>query len=188
LIPDDTEPNTAEAAAAAAAATASGFLIGGQTARDTWNFIAIRHDLDEAGIPVGIPDPVHDRGPGGAPVWSYAVYGHGRQNSVRQVFAARGVAANLIIGQRITRGQPIMLAGDTGISFHNHLHMHVVAGPAPLALPAPPPPPPMPGTGAVSNLTLQTIPFVFREVTNVFGTDGVPQALTYYTSENTRVP
>jgi hypothetical protein len=75
-----------------------------------------------------------------------------------------------------------MLAGDTGISFHNHLHMHVVAGPAPPAAP------PVPGTGAVSNLPLQTIPFVFREVTNLFGTDGVPQALTYYTSDNPRVP
>jgi hypothetical protein len=33
-----------------------------------------------------------------------------------------------------------------------------------------------------------TIPFVFRDVSNIFGPDGVPQALTYYTSDNPKVP
>ena len=72
------------------------------------------------------------------------------------------------IGPTVARGQVIMLAGDTGTSFHNHLHMQV--------------------QNAASTATAYTIPFVFREVSNIFGPDGVPQALTYYTSDNQKVP
>ena len=79
---------------------------------------------------------------------------------------AAGSAPGAAIGSTVARGQVIMLAGDTGTSFHNHLHMQV--------------------QNAASNA--YTIPFVFREVSNIFGPDGVPQALTYYTSDNSKVP
>jgi len=151
-----------------------------------WNFITIRHDRDDAGNYTTAPNPDHDKGPGGAQVTTYAVYGHGLEEGVRQVFGSRGIAAADIIGQRVMRGDPIMLTGSVGKSFHNHVHMHVRAGPAPPATP------PGPGAGAVGSgsLTPGTIPFVFREVINPwvfpfsFPPDGVPQARTYYTSEN----
>jgi len=156
----------------------------GQTTAQRWNFIVIRHDRDDTGNLLTNPDPNHDLGPGGTPVWTYAVYGHGRQGSIRDIFANRlGIpVANItpanIIGQVVSRGQPVMRAGDTGISFHNHLHMHIKSGPPPSTAP------PV-GGGALSNWTL---PFVFREVTNFIGTDGVCKNLNFYTSDNTRVP
>lgn len=75
-----------------------------------------------------------------------------------------------------------MRAGDTGISFHNHLHMqvHTELLPRPGGAGAP-------VTSAVQN-TNYTIPFVFREVTNFLGTDGVPKYFNFYTSRNTRIP
>ncbi len=108
---------------------------------------------------------------------TYAVYGHGKTGSVREVFAARGVTdPRNIIGQTVQRGQVIMHAGDVGTSFHNHLHMHVLGGPAP-------------APGAVSRgFTRFTLPFVFREAKHVFGRDGVLRHLTWYTSDNPRVP
>lgn len=154
----------------------------GQTTSQRWNFITIRHDRDDNGNLLASSDPTHDLGPGGAQVWTYAVYGHGRQNSVRQVFAQKlGIPlANItpaqLIGRAVRRGEPIMLAGDTGISFHNHLHMHVLTGPPPPTVPV--------NRGMLSNFT---IPFVFREVTNFLGTDGVCTRLNFYTSRNVRV-
>ncbi len=154
----------------------------GQTTSQRWNFITIRHDRDDGGNLLASSDPTHDLGPGGAQVWTYAVYGHGRQNSVRQVFAQKlgipltNITPAQIIGRAVRRGEPIMLAGDTGISFHNHLHMHVLTGPPPPTVPV--------GRGMLSAFT---IPFVFREVTNFLGTDGVCTRLNFYTSRNVRV-
>jgi hypothetical protein len=156
--------------AAAAEATASGFLKAGQSTSDSWNFIAIRHDCDDAGVALPAPNPLHDKGPGGLPVTTYAIYGHGRKDSVRELFGARGVAENAIIGTQVKQGDRIMRAGSTGISFNNHLHMMVQAGP---------------GTGSpVQRHTLArpTIPFVFKDVTHLFGRDGVCKSLNFYKS------
>jgi hypothetical protein len=180
-VPDDTDPGdqgSAGRAAAGAAATASGLLVAGQTAVSGWNFITIRHDV--AGPGGTVPDPVHDVGPAGAGTTTYAVYGHGRFGSVRAAFAARPttVAANNIIGQPVLRGQPIMYAGDTGMSFHNHLHMEVRTGPAP-------PVPPATTTPVAQWALDQTLPFVFSDCRE---NDGVCGRLNFYSSTNTRVP
>jgi hypothetical protein len=143
-----------------------------------WNFITIRHDVDDTGAVIA-PDPNHDRDVGGRVVVTFATYGHGRQNGVTAAFArwATPVPTASIIGTRVRRGQPIMLAGDTGTSFHNHLHMHVL----PEMLPAGATGPTAPATGAVVNNNYG-IPFIFQDV----GGDGVPKNLTWHTSNNTR--
>jgi len=180
-MPDDqdlsnSDPNDAAAiAAAVAAAAASGALLPNQTngSNGGWNFILIRHDAI---------DNTHDKDQGGGNVQTYAQYGHGANGGVRAVFAARGVAANLIIGTAVTQGQVVMQAGDTGVSFHNHLHLHVLGA-------VPGTPAPLPGTQQVINrsaLTPYTLPFVFSDVNHVFATDGVPQHLNWYTSQNVR--
>jgi hypothetical protein len=163
----------------------------GTTSRN-WNFIMIRHDRNEDGtlIPAASlppnPNPLnssHDRDQGGARTVTYSVYGHGRNSSIRQIFANRlgippaNILPNQIIGQPVARGQVIMGAGDTGVSFHNHLHIQVMSGPS---------------TGAEVRLDQntaptgipfvngRTLPFVFREV------DGVPKVLNSYFSQNVR--
>jgi hypothetical protein len=154
----------------------------GQTTQTRWNFILIRHDVDDDGNAI-TPDPVHDLGPGGTPTFTYAVYGHGRQNSIMPIFATKlGIAPGSITPSNILnatnpvtvrRGEPIMLAGDTGISFHNHLHMMVR--------------PELGAGGNVRGMTENTnlgIPFVFREVRNFIGPDGVCLRFNFYTSEN----
>lgn len=144
-----------------------------KTAYFNWNFIVIRHDAVDAAHDTDVLDPsLRAQFP-----CTYAVYGHGKTGSVREVFAARGVTdPRNIIGQTVQRGQVIMHAGDVGTSFHNHLHMHVLGGPAP-------------APGAVSRgFTRFTLPFVFREAKHVFGRDGVLRHLTWYTSDNPRVP
>jgi murein DD-endopeptidase MepM/ murein hydrolase activator NlpD len=137
--------------------------VSGQTGNDQWNFIAIRHD----------PDAKHDLGAGGAAVTTYAVYGHGLLNGVRDVFAARSpaVAPAAIIGTTVKQGEPIMLADSTGVSLCDHVHMEVRVGPAP----APVPPPVSRGL-----LTI-TIPFVFND-------GGQPSTLEWLQSDNARVP
>jgi hypothetical protein len=135
----------------------------------TQNFILIRHDQDLSFDALGNRNDsnvAHDRGAGGAVITTFSRYLHGKQGSVNQAFAARLAPGAAIIGSTVARGQVIMLAGDTGTSFHNHLHMQV--------------------QNAASNA--YTIPFVFRDVSNIFGPNGVPQALTYYTSDNPKVP
>ncbi len=141
------------------------------TNKPTWNFIIIRHDTQNAD---------HDKDVGGAATTTYAVYGHGKQGSVRAVFNARGVAPGSIIGSptQVQQGQPIMHAGDTGVSFHNHLHMHVVGSTA--STPASPP-------IRSNQLTSYTLPFVFREARHVIKPDGVLQYLTWYKSDNERI-
>ncbi len=75
-----------------------------------------------------------------------------------------------ILGHPVKQGMPIMLAGDTGVSFHNHLHMHVVEDPGG----------PYTGFGGNGN----TIPFVFSDE-DVPG-DGVLKHFYWYRSANLR--
>jgi len=187
-VPDDTDPSTN--------IPRPGFPAGtlpqpGTTSRN-WNFVMIRHDRDAAVvlIPAGNLPPnanpqnsPHDRDAGGGRVVTYGVYGHGRNGSVRQIFASRlGIpVANIlpsnIIGQTILKGQPIMLSGDTGVSFHNHLHIQIMVGPATGAdvrLDN--------RTGVLAAVNPYTIPFVFQEVS------GVPKVLNSYISQNIRQP
>jgi hypothetical protein len=183
-VADDSDPGWDDLTAPNEA-TASGFLVPNQTRHDTWNFICIRHDVDDAGAAAG-PDNVHDRGAANAAITTYAVYGHGRKDSVRELFGARGISANNIIGQIVRRGDRIMRAGNTGVSFNNHLHMMVHAGPAAPAAPADRLLPVKRNRDS-SNPTyphceLGTIPFVFKEVTHIIGTDGVCKSLNFYTS------
>ncbi len=168
-IKDNTNPDTTDMTAATTEATASGFLVPGQTTSDSWNFIAIRHDVDDAGAALP-PDNTHDKAAGGSVVTTYAIYGHGRKGSVRDAFQARGVAANAIIGTKVKQGQRIMRSGDTGVSFNNHLHIMVQEGPA--STTAPPV-----SRGALSQPTL---PFVFKDA-------GVPKHLDWYESSVTEV-
>jgi hypothetical protein len=107
------------------------------------------------------------------------VYGHGKQGSVREVFAAKGVTdPKNIIGTTVQQGELIMKADDTGTSFHSHLHMHVLAGNS--TTPATPP-------VSASKLNQYTIPFVFREAKHIIARDGVLKNLTWYKSDNEKV-
>ena len=132
-----------------------------------WNFIRIRHDVDDAGNPIP-PDPNHDRDVGGAVTCTFAEYGHGRHNGVTDAFGTTPIRGTT----RVRRGQPIMLAGDTGISFHDHLHMHV-----------------LPGNSGPTSATPNedyTIPFIFQDVGDD-DDDGVCKARHWYESTNARV-
>ena len=166
-VADDINPDATQLAAARKAAKDSGLLVPTQTKSRSWNFIIIKHDDI---------DPVHDREAGGVEAVTYAVYGHGQQGGVRAAFAENGVSdPKLIIGQDVKQGQVIMKAGDTGMSFHNHLHMQVQVEqtvPAPTAL------------AMDDRLKTGTIPFVFKDVVHVLGTNGVPKNLSWYTSDN----
>lgn len=140
-----------------------------------WNFIVLRHDVDDSGNATA-PDPTHDRDIGGNVVVTYAVYGHGKQNSITTAFSrwATPVPTANIMGTKVKRGQPIMLAGDTGMSFHNHLHMHVQAEMAGPNTSTPP---------ADRRTTAYTIPFVFQDVDG----DGVCVHGNWYTADNVRI-
>lgn len=132
-----------------------------------WNAITILHDavVDDHDDPFGTGN-----------VTTYAVYGHGAFNGVTNAFASRGLgppvqeSATPGGGTPVNRGDVIMLANDTGTSFHSHLHMHVVmdtsGGVAPPGAAA--------GPGNVG------IPFVFGEVRG----EGRTLNLTWYESEN----
>jgi len=106
---------------------------------------------------------------------TYAVYGHGRKDSVRKSFGDRGVAPAKIIGTAVTQGQQIMLTGNTGNSMMNHLHLMVQPGPA--ASTKPP----------ITNLTARTIPFVFKTEVGDDASEGVPKSMTFYTSTTKKV-
>lgn len=123
-----------------------------------WNTIVIKH---------ATIDPVHDDF-GNGPVQTFAVYGHLAHNGVTQAPAFGGTppAEESMApgtGTPVPQGDIIALAGDTGMSFHNHLHMHVV---------------PDDGTGAPAGTF--AIPFVFGEVAG----DGVPKSRTWHRSGN----
>lgn len=184
FYPDDTEldlsggnaAHTAIAIAAAAAGQTAGFLQAGQTGFNgaltgNWNFVLIRHDAQDA---------AHDLDQGGTAVFTFAEYGHGATGGVRAAFALRGIAPAAIIGTAVQQGQVIMLAGDTGVSFHNHLHLHVRAATNPAQGTAAPP-------VRTDGLSAYTLPFVFREARHVLGRDGPLRHLTWYRSENTRL-
>ena len=147
-------------------AAASKFLVSGQTSSPTWNFIVIRHDA---------ANKDHDKDQGGMATTTYAVYGHGRKDSVRKSFGDRGVAPAKIIGTAVTQGQQIMLTGNTGNSMMNHLHLMVQPGPA--ASTKPP----------ITNLTARTIPFVFKTEVGDDASEGVPKSMTFYTSTTKKV-
>ena len=172
-VDDNTEPGSAEQAAIR---TQSNAVMGATWRADNpgWNFIIVRHDTVV---------PVHDTEVLDASIralypCTYAVYGHGKQGSIRAAFAARGVTdPTLIIGTEVLQGQVLMGADDTGFSFHSHVHMHVRGGPAKPATPPPSPVAPI----ADGVLSVFTFPFVFREIRS-----GVPKSLTWYTSDNER--
>lgn len=182
-IPDNIDPDAAQRTAAQTEATAAGVLRVGQSGEADapgWNFIMVRHDTKVSG---------HDND-AGAPgrattVTTYAVYGHGKKESVRGAFFARGVAANAIIGTAVTQGDVLMLADDTGFSFHSHLHMHVKVGPDPGAITSGTS---MPPVREATFPNSYTIPFVFQEVSPMLGTGGVLKSLTWYRSGNRGAP
>ena len=142
------------------------------------NFVMVRHDTR---------DDVHDRSQSSAPVFTFSKYMHGRKDGVRDAFAQRGIQPHQIIGSTVQQGHLVMLAGDTGLSFHNHLHMEVLGstansqGTATVALGVGPP-------ISMNSLTNFTLPFVFSEVKNILHTDGVPWHLNWYESDNVKVP
>lgn len=119
-----------------------------------WNFLIIRH---------ATIDPVHDNF-GSGPVQTYSVYGHLAQNGVTNAPLFGGTAP--VRGAPVNRGDLIALAGDTGMSFHNHLHLHIV---------------PDNGAGAPDlSATSRTIPFVFGDAPG----DGNLKSITWYRSGN----
>jgi murein DD-endopeptidase MepM/ murein hydrolase activator NlpD len=119
--------------------------------RTPQNILTIRH---------ATIDPVHDV-LDGAPVQTYSVYLHLANNGIRDAPQFGGVLPPA--GTPVTRGQLIALAGDTGMSFHNHLHLHVVADD---------------GTGNPGD---RSVPFVFDDVD---GNGGVPKSISWYRSGN----
>jgi hypothetical protein len=134
-----------------------------------WNFITIRHDTI---------DTEHDDF-GNGPVQTFSVYGHLAQNGVTNAPAFGGTApvqesVSPGAGTPVSQGDLIALAGDTGMSFHNHLHMHVLPLDAVTGLPS----------------TVFTIPFVFRDMRvgilprNSPLNDGNLQSITWYRSRN----
>ena len=134
-----------------------------------WNFITIRHSTI---------DPIHDDF-GNGPVQTYSVYGHLANSGVTSAPAFGGTtptqeSAAAGSGTPVAQGDLIALAGDTGMSFHNHLHMHVV---------------PDDGTGNPS--TVFAIPFVFRDMRSGILpedsplNDGNLKSTTWYRSRNT---
>jgi hypothetical protein len=112
-------------------------------------------------------DAVHDNPRGTGTVTTYARYLHGAQNGVTNAFALRGLVP--AIGMAVAQGDVIMLADDTGNSFHSHLHMDVVLDQSGTVVAA--------GAG---NPGTVGIPFVFREIRGT----GRPINLTWYESEN----
>ena len=99
---------------------------------------------------------------------TFTVYLHLAQNGVTQAPLFGGIAPVQESvtpggGTPVTQGDLIALAGDTGMSFHNHLHMHI--------LPA--------GTGGRPDNTF-AIPFVFEDAPG----DGNLKSTTWYRSGN----
>jgi hypothetical protein len=112
-------------------------------------------------------DAVHDDPRGTGAVTTYARYLHGAQFGVTAAFALRGQVP--AVGTAVNQGDVIMLADDTGTSFHSHLHMDVLLDQSLTVVAA----------GAANPGTVG-IPFVFREIRG----DGYPVNLTWYESEN----
>ena len=136
--------------------TAADFTtVSGQTTSDSKNFILIRHDARV---------DAHDKGANSQDVTTYAVYMHGLNNGVRDVFDAKGVQPQDIIGTTVVQGDPIMFADSTGNSLCNHVHIQVMSGPAT-------------GSPVKLNSLGSTIPFVFKD-------GGQPGSRAWLKSEN----
>ena len=150
-----------------------------QTPNDTeaggdWNYIVVRHD--EPGESTAMRD-IHDQYHDGNTYITYGIYGHGRTNGVREIFAARtpSRAPTQIRGARVQQGEPIMKAGNTGISLHNHLHFQVKT-----KLEAHGTALPSNDTIPLNTIVSDTMPFVYQDVEG----DGVVKSLAFYTSTN----
>lgn len=78
------------------------------------NYIVIRHDQDD-------PVPGHDDPFGTGTMLTFALYYHGAQGGVQDAFPGVANPVNRVV----QRGDVIMLADDTGTSFHSHLHVLV---------------------------------------------------------------
>jgi hypothetical protein len=141
-----------------------------------WNFVVVKHDVDETGAALASPD-AHDLGVGGTAITTLGVYGHGLPGSISAAFASHDppVPTAEIVGTLVKQGMPIMAAGDTGISFNNHLHMHVVPDPGPNATTHD-----YRAYGGEGD----TIPFVFSD--GDAPANGVLRRLNFYTSSNAR--
>jgi len=156
-----------------------------------WNYVVIRHDNPFAGVDAAFTESAeqrnaHDKGPRGEVVQTYAVYGHGRNGSVTELLEACRVAQSLadIRGVRVKQGTPIMRAGHTGHSFHNHLHLHIQVEPPAAGTNTPNTSTAVPFV--LGDLDDYTLPFVFQDVSNIVGADGLPKSLTFYKSRNTK--
>lgn len=125
---------------------------------EKWNGLTILHDVPNE---VPLPNPDHDRNQNG-PRLTMADYGHGQHFGIQHAFALRGIPKYFIKGARIQQGHLVMFAGDTGRSQYNHLHVHLRA----------------------EENTESTIPFVFKEVENFIGLNGVAKSFTFYESDN----
>ena len=140
---------------------------------------------------------------------TYSQYGHGLQNFINvnapaappagqpnrtmvTVYAATaydGLAVppggataaqilyNNVLGRFMPQGQVVMLSGDTGVSAYNHLHVHVLLD------------------SSVNPSATLAAPFVFADADHDMShgfreapqTTGVPRAMTFYNSRNTRI-
>lgn len=205
-IPDDINPDGTELNNAISDARISGDLVSngtnsqagytdpagvnpdGPTRFGGWNFVVVQHSNPNG--TESADNLAHDVDQNGDPVTTYAVYGHGANGGVRAAFAARGVAPGDIIGSVINRGEAVMEAGDTGVSFHNHLHLHIRPGPLPGSTGATPEIisqsvasglAPAPGLGLTGN---RTLPIVFGDARHPLKPDGPLQNLTWYRSGN----
>lgn len=108
------------------------------------------------------PVPGHDRDHLSDAILTTAKYVHGAHFGVRHVFALMGIPEAFITGSIVDQGMLVMLAGDTGMSWYNHLHMHI-------------------GTA-----NAKSIPWVFGDSNSEI--DGILSDLTWYESDNERVP
>jgi hypothetical protein len=134
------------------------------------NMIVILHDVNDLEHDSPFGDKAQDR------VTTYARYLHGAKNGITDAFASRGLppptqeSVSRGMGTRVNQGDVIMLADDTGLSFHNHLHMDVMMDASGTVV----------ATAAATGPGTVGIPFVFREVRG----EGRPLSLTWYESEN----
>jgi len=180
-VADDIDPDTAQENSAQSEAQASGLLVADQTGNPAIataheNFIRIRHD-NPFNDETTDQRNAHDKDEGGTVVMTYGNYLHGAHGGVREAFNARGIAPANIIGAKVRRGEAIMQAGDTGISFHNHLHFEVV--PEPKAV--------LDTQTVVRQDQMtdnRTMPIMFADAKNIFKPNGRVFNLTWYESEN----
>jgi hypothetical protein len=177
INPDNTEVATALTAARAAPSSLVADQSGNPGTRDPGaNYILIRHDNPFNDETVDQRN-AHDKDEGGTVVMTYGEYYHGANGGVRAAFNTRSILPTNIIGTKVRRGEAIMQAGDTGISFHNHLHFQVL---------------PEPNSALDANTVVRreqmtenrTMPVVFADAKNIFKRNGRLFNLTWYESEN----